>query len=81
MRRNRAGAMKAVVRLPTQTVPQVEDHPGTAWIDTCDAGDCDEETLAVVLTDDGRWLSMCSTHAIGALGGYTQGDVEAMGEA
>ena len=72
---------RPVVTLRTSSTQQVGDHPGTAWIGTCDAGECDEDTLAVVLTNDGAWLSMCATHAIGALGGYTQGDVESWGDA
>jgi hypothetical protein len=34
---------------------------------TCDAGYCDRETVAIVLTDGG-WISMCRLHAAEALG-------------
>lgn len=32
------------------------------YIGTCDAG-CDRETVAIVLTEDHGWLSMCIKHA------------------
>lgn len=37
-----------------------------AFVGTCDAGNCDLPTSAVVWIDDepGRWLSMCYGHAI-----------------
>ncbi|HZL80406.1 MAG TPA: hypothetical protein VFC06_00445 [Demequina sp.] len=40
---------------------EIEDT--IAYQGTCDAGDCEAETLAVVLTPDG-WTAMCAEHAV-----------------
>jgi hypothetical protein len=42
---------------------------------TCDAGECDEVTAAIVLGVNG-WLSMCRTHAIKALGALNRDEVK-----
>jgi hypothetical protein len=44
-------------------MPWGAPDPGTAYVTTCDAGGCDEDTVAVVQTGDG-WLSMCLVHAL-----------------
>lgn len=45
---------------------EVWENPGEAYVGTCDAGSCDGESLAIVLTDEG-WISMCDVHAVRAL--------------
>jgi len=35
------------------------------WISaTCDAGNCEEATIAVILTEDHGWLPMCRLHTL-----------------
>lgn len=41
------------------------DCPGYAFTGTCDAGDCDRMTMAMIWTSDG-WLPVCRSHAIQA---------------
>lgn len=44
---------------------KIWENPGLAYVGTCDAGSvgfCNDDTVAIVLTDDG-WLSMCAQHA------------------
>lgn len=40
-----------------------EDTVAAAYTLTCDAGHCNDLTVAVVLGVEGAWLSMCSRHA------------------
>lgn len=42
---------------------EVWENPGEAFVGTCDGGGCDDDTFAIVLTDDG-WLSLCREHTI-----------------
>lgn len=35
----------------------------TAYTLTCDAGDCNTRTAAIVYSIEGLWLSMCNDHA------------------
>lgn len=34
-----------------------------SFVATCDAGDCNEDTVALVLTDEFGWMSYCAVHA------------------
>lgn len=42
---------------------QIWVNPGEAFVGTCDAGNCDDDTFAIVLTDNG-WLSLCREHTM-----------------
>ena len=42
-------------------------RPELAYVGTCDSGECLDDTCAIVWTDSGGWLSMCSRHAMDSL--------------
>lgn len=46
--------------VPVPRDGQERTDPGHAYVGTCDAGDCNELTVAVV--DDDGWLSVCGKH-------------------
>lgn len=43
------------------------EDPGAAYVGTCDAGNCDAVTSAVVWTEKSGWLSVCRAHAVAEL--------------
>lgn len=38
-----------------------------AYVGTCDGGDCDRTTVALVMDSKGEWLSLCEYHGASAL--------------
>lgn len=43
---------------------EVAVEMANAFIETCDAGDCNDDTLAIVWCEgQNAWLSMCAMHA------------------
>lgn len=69
---------------PTPHAPHIrfDDSPHTncpgvgepVWAGTCDAGSCDEETAAIVWTEDNGWLPMCAGHAMRELAAHDDED-------